>query len=260
MSSPVLLQSLEDRVLTLTLNRPHRRNALDRALIDTLMEVFTALPGRDDVGCVVLTGQGDKAFCSGADLDPAAAAAGPYGMHVGRKRFVALLRAFRDGGVPIVARLAGPALAGGVGLVAASDLAVAAEDVYLSTPEIKRGLFPMMIMSLIVRSIGRKRALELLMTGDKVSALDAAAMGLINKAVPRAELDDHVYSLAKKLASFSPAVMRLGREAYYSMEDMPLDNALEYLCNQLTVNTLTEDAAEGVMAFMQKRDPVWKGK
>ncbi len=260
MSSPVLVSELADRVLTLTLNRPERRNAMNGELVESLMEVFRGLPARDDVGCVVLTGAGEKAFCSGADLDPAAAAAGPYAMHQGRKNFVELLRAMRDGGAPIVAKLAGPALAGGVGLVAASDLAIAADDVYLSTPEIKRGLFPMMIMSLIARSIGRKHALELVMLGEKVPAPEAARIGLINRAVPRDTLDETVANVAGKLASYSPAILRLGREAYYTMEDMPLDNALDYLCNQLTVNTLTEDAMEGIMAFMQKRAPEWKGK
>jgi enoyl-CoA hydratase/carnithine racemase len=118
----------------------------------------------------------------------------------------------------------------------------------------------MMIMALIARNMGRKRALELMYTGDKISAQEAATLGLVNRAVAPEALDAEVAALAGKIAGFSPAVMRLGREAFYAMEEMPLDGALEYLCDQLTLATLTEDASEGVMAFVGKRPPVWKGR
>ncbi len=255
----VLERDLADGVLTLTMNRPERRNALNTELVEALRDAFVASRTDDDVRVIVLTGAGDKAFCSGADLDPMAAAAGPYAMHRGRRAFVELLRAMRDG-VPTIAKVGSHALAGGLGLVASCDLAVAADDATFGTPELRVGLFPMMIMAVIRRSLGRKHALELLMTGDRFSAADAVRMGLINRAVPRADLDAEVAKLAATLAGHSPAVMELGRDAFYAMEDMPLDAALDFLCDRLTVNTLTEDAAEGVMAFLGKRAPEWKGR
>lgn len=256
----ILGNVLEDGIRTLTLNRPERRNALSAALVKELRETLESVRNDGETRAIVLTGAGDRVFCAGADLNPAAAASGPIVAHQDRLEFVELLRAFRRTGVPIVAKLQGHALAGGVGLLAAADLAIAADDIYLQTPELNVGLFPMMIMALIARNVGRKHALELLMTAEKFSAEDAHRMGLINRLVPRESLDDATHELATKLASFSPLVMRLGRDAFYSMEEMPLDGALDFLCSQLSLNTLSEDAAEGVMAFLQKRAPEWKGK
>ena len=260
MSSPVLVNELQDGVRRLTLNRPERRNALNSELVEALTQAFREVRHDPHTRVVVLSGAGEKAFCAGADLDPAAAALGPFGLHQSRAGFIALLTAMRDCGRPIIARLAGPAVAGGLGLVAAADLAIAAEDIELSTPEVKRGLFPMMIMALIARNVGRKHALELVLTGAAISAPRAAEIGLINRAVHRSELDATVDALANDLASLSPIVLQLGRQAFYTMEDLPLDQALQYLCGQLTVNTLTEDASEGLMAFVQKRKPEWSGK
>ncbi len=261
MSTPVLLkEAREGGILVLTLNRPDRRNALSGELVTELLHAFREAGEDDATRVVVLTGTGDKAFSSGADLDPMAAAAGPYAMHRSRHAFVDLVRAIRSCGRPVVGRVAGHVAAGGLGIVAACDLVVAADDVHFSAPEVKVGLFPMMIMSLLARNIGRKKLMEMLLTGDRFSAADAENIGLINYAVPRADLDDRVDALAAKVAGFSPAVLRLGRDAFHAMEDMPLDNALEYLCAQLTVNTLTEDAAEGITAFITRREPVWKGR
>jgi len=260
MSGEVLEQRVEAGVRTLTMNRPSRRNTLNAELLESLIAAFDDASRDDDTRAIVLTGAGDRAFCAGADLDPAAAAAGPYAMYRGRERFIVLLRGMRDCGKPIIARVGGAVMAGGLGLVAAADLAVAADDVQFGMPEIKVGLFPMMIMSLLRRSLSRKHVLELALTGDRVDAARAERIGLINEAVPRDALDARVENLALQLASYSPAVMRLGRDAYYAMEDMPLDNALAFLCDRLSVATLTEDAAEGVMAFMAKREPNWKGR
>ncbi|TVQ99348.1 MAG: crotonase [Deltaproteobacteria bacterium] len=260
MEERVLLNTLDDGVRTLTLNRPDRRNALSGELVRALMEAFTDVRGDAETRVVVLTGSGDRSFCSGADLNPMAAAGGPLAMHEERRTFVRLLQAMRACGRPVIARVGGHVAAGGMGLLVACDLAVAADDVHFSTPEVNVGLFPMMIMTLIRRLIGPRRTLELLLTAQRLPAKTAAEWGLVNHAVPRGELDTSVNDLARRLAGLSPAVLRLGRDAFYRMEDMTVDDALEYLCGQLTLNTLTEDAAEGVMAFVQKRAPEWKGR
>jgi enoyl-CoA hydratase/carnithine racemase len=181
-------------------------------------------------------------------------------MHESRAKFAQLIREFRRCTRPIVAQVQGHVAGGGMGLVAACDLAVASDDVTFSTPEIRVGLFPMMIMTLLNRTIPRKNLLEMMLTGEKISAQRAVDLGFINHAVPRESLPTTATQLAAKVASFSPAVLKLGREAFHRMEDMPMDDALDYLCAQLSLNTLTEDAAEGMMAFMMKRAPEWKGR
>src|SRR5262249_44764075 len=154
----------------------------------------------------------------------------------------------------------GHALAGGLGLVVACDVAIAAEDAQLGTPEINVGLWPMMIMATIFRSVPRKRGLELIMTGDKISAAQAAEMGLITRAVPPDALEAEVAARAQKLAGKSPVVMRLGLEAFYRVQDMELEPALQHLQSQLMAVLATEDAREGLAAFLEKRAPQWKGK
>lgn len=258
--SDILHSTLHDGIRTLTLHRPERRNALNGELVRALRAALDAARLDGETRAIVLTGAGDKVFCAGADLSPAAAAGGPVAAHQERLAFVELLQAFRTTGIPIIAKLQGHVLAGGVGLLAAADMAIAADDIHVSTPELKVGLFPMMILALIVRNIGRKHALELLMTAETFSAARMYDMGMINRVVPRADLDAATHALATRVASFSPMVMRMGRDAFYATEGMPLDGALEYLCSQLTLNTMTDDAAEGVMAFMQKRPPVWTGR
>jgi enoyl-CoA hydratase/carnithine racemase len=154
----------------------------------------------------------------------------------------------------------GHALAGGLGLVLACDLAVASESAEFGTPEIDVGLFPMMMMALLQRHVGRKRALELVMTGDRQPSREALALGLINRVVPAAELDTAVGTLARKLAGKSQAVMALGKRAFFTAEDLPLPAALEFLASQLSLNVMAEDAAEGVTAFMEKRPPKWNDR
>lgn len=259
MQDAPLLVSLDNHVLTLTLNRPDRRNALNGEVIEALIEEFDGAAA-SGARAIVLTGAGEKSFCSGADLDPAAAAAGPFVAHGVRHRFVDLLRSMRNCGRPVVARVAGPALAGGLGLMVACDMVVAADDVYFATPEVKVGLFPYMIMALILRNVPRKHAMELALTGEKIDAAKAAQIGLINRAVPRAELDSAVAELVGRLTALSPLVLQLGKDAVNTVDSMPLDAALEYLCSQLTLNTLTEDAAEGLTAFVTRRTPDWKGR
>ena len=260
MSDIVLLSTLEDGIAQLTLNREERRNAINNEVLEALSAHLHAISKSDEYRVVVLTGAGEKAFCAGGDLNPAAAQAGMLAMHNDRHGFVDLLNDMRRCGKPIIARVQGHCLAGGVGLMLGCDLAIAAERATFGTPEIKRGLFPMMIMSLIFRTVGRRKGLEMVFTGDRYTAQEAAEMGLVNKAVPDDKLDEEVLTLARKIAGYSPAILKLGRDAFYTQEDMPIGKALEYLQSQLTVNSLAEDAAEGIMSFFQKRDPIWKGR
>ena len=151
-------------------------------------------------------------------------------------------------------------LAGALGLALACDLIIAADTAEFGTPEINLGLFPFMIMALIYRNVPRKRANQMLLLGERMSAEDARETGIVNRVVPAAELDAAVDEWAQKLASKSPVVMRLGKDAMFRQQDMALQDALEFLQAQLSIELSTDDAVEGVRAFFEKRDPQWTGR
>lgn len=259
-TEPLVLYSVKDLVARITINRPAARNALSPATIEALAEAFDRVREDPDARVVILTGAGEDAFCAGGDLGGGPRPDGFLAQHDDRGRFADLFRIMNGLGKPIVARVNGYCLAGGFGLALGCDLIVASNDATFGTPEVKRGLMPMMIMATIIRNCGRKKALELIFTGQHVSALEAERLGLINHAVPVEELDAKTDELAEQLAALSPAVLRLGRDAFYTMADLEFDNALAYLQTMLTLNLATEDAREGVMAFLDERKPEWKGR
>ena len=262
MDDDVLLIEKLWGVTRLTLNRPERRNSLSPSLVAALHHTFVALRDDPETRVIVLTGAGDKAFCAGGDLggDGMFAEAGALAKHDHRKYFADLFRVMAEVGRPIVARLNGHALGGGFGLAMAADLVVAADDVELGAPEINLGLFPMVIMATLSRNIPRKALMELILTGERIKAPEAMALGMLNRVVPRAELDVATDVLVQKLLSKSPAVLRLGRDSFYGMADLDFPRALDYLNNQLTINLMAEDVAEGVSAFFARRPPEWKGR
>jgi len=247
----------------ITLNRPEKRNPLGPLTIGELLHALDRAKEDAAVRVIVLTGAG-KVFSAGGDLSSMGSGGTPLqatGSTTTKPgTFVDLNLALTRVGKPTIAMVNGHALAGGLGLVVACDVAIAADDAQLGTPEINVGLWPMMIMATIFRNVPRKRGLELIMTGDKISAAQAAEMGLITRAVPKDRLQAEVDALAEKLAGKSPVVMRMGLEAFYRAQDLELEPALQYLQGQLVAVLGTEDAREGLMAFMEKRAPVWKGK
>jgi enoyl-CoA hydratase/carnithine racemase len=181
-------------------------------------------------------------------------------VHDSRGELARLFRDMWELGKPIVARVRGYALAGGFGLALACDMVVAADDAQFGTPEIDVGLWPFMITVPLVRSMPPKVALELMMTGRRVDAAEALRIGFVNRVVPVAELDEAVATLAATLASKSPSIMKLGRDSFYAVLDQSAEDALRLLHPLLTVTSATEDAAEGIAAFAEKRAPVWKGR
>src|SRR2546421_5963111 len=242
------------------IDRPGRGNAMPLGVMQGLLEAMPRARRDDDVRVVVLTGAGDRAFCAGADLGGIAENAGPAGVHDARGLLADLFRAMYGLGKPTVARVRGYALAGGFGLACACDLIVAADDAVFGTPEIDVGLWPYMITVPLLRSMPPKTALDLMMTGRRVSAEEGARIGFVQRVVPVGELDATVDELAASLASKSPLIMRWGREAFYRVLEMDADAALSYLQGMLTITSQTEDAAEGVAAFAEKRAPLWKGR
>jgi enoyl-CoA hydratase len=163
-------------------------------------------------------------------------------------------------GKPVIARVNGHALAGGFGLAAACDIVIAADTATFGAPEVKVGLWPMMITAVLQRAVPHKVALELMMTGRRIDAAEAQRIGIVSRVVPLADLDGAIDETVEALAALSPAVLRMGKDAFYAVEDLGFDAALDHLHNGLTATAMTEDAAEGVAAFLQKRAPEWRGR
>lgn len=258
-TEPPLFEEQRGAVRWLQLNRPLQRNALSPLLILTLRDALARAARDPEVKAVCLTGAGDKAFCAGADLG-ALSGEGVLAAHEQRREYAGLLLDLRRLEKPVVAVVNGHALAGGLGLVCGCDLAIAADDAQFGTPEIDVGLFPYMALATIRACVGRRAALELVLTGRRIDAAEAVRVGILNRAVPRAELDARATELVESVASKSAAVLRLGRRAFYATEDLPFEAQLEALASQLTLNSFSEDAMEGISAFLEKRKPDWKGK
>jgi enoyl-CoA hydratase len=250
----------ETGVATIALDHPETRNALSDQVLDDLLAAFTAARDDDAVRCVVLTSTHEKVFSSGGNLSGFAADVPLVLKHFATERFPTLFRLIGDLGKPSICAANGHVLAGGLGLALACDLIVAREGATFGTPEINVGVFPFMIMALIYRNLGRKKTNELLLLGERIDATEAERIGLVNRVVAADEFDAFVDAWAVKLASKSPVLMRLGKNAMYRQQDLPFAEALELLHHHLTLAFSTEDIQEGVTAFFEKRAPVWKGQ
>lgn len=241
-------------VVRVTLNRPDKRNPIGPATCGELVHALAAIKANSTQRVVVLTGAG-TVFSAGGDLGAMQAADdGP------KASLVELLLAMHGLGKPIIAMVNGPALAGGLGLMVACDLVVAADTAKFGTTEIAVGIWPMMITAEITRSVGRKRTLEMMLTGRKLDAAEALACGLVTRVAPAAELEAATAALANELAERSPAVMALGLQAFYRSQDMDMEPQLQYLERELGRVLALDDAREGIAAFLTKRKPVWSGK
>jgi enoyl-CoA hydratase len=255
-----VLYKVADGVATITLNEPATRNALSAELLGGLIAALERARDAQEVRCVVLASSHEKVFSSGANLGGFAGDVPLVRKHFASEQFVGLFKLIGALGKPVICAARGHVLAGALGIALACDLIVASEVATFGTPEINVGAFPFMIMALIYRNVPRKRANELLLLGERWSAQEALAAGIVNKVVPAEEFDAAVAEWAAKLAAKSPLIMRLGKEAMRRQLDMPLEDALDYLRAQLTLALSTEDIVEGVTAFFEKRDPVWKGR
>jgi enoyl-CoA hydratase/carnithine racemase len=255
-----VLYEVRERVAVVTLNQPDKRNPLGSAMLHDLTAAFQEA-GRDgDVRVVILTGAGDKAFCAGADLSGFGGDLSEVQKHLGRGAFVELFLTMERLGKPIIGCVNGHALAGGFGLALACDMIVATDSATFGTTEINVGLWPMMIMAIINRQLAPKRCMELFMTGKRISADQAMEWGLVNSVVPLGSVREEAFKLALTLTGKSPLIMKLGRDAFHAVDQLSFESALRHLQSQLTLVTLTEDSVEGVTAFLEKREPDFKGR
>ncbi len=254
----LLLCQAGDGVATLTLNRPAARNALSVALMTALEAALAVIEADPAIHVVVLAGAG-PAFCAGHDLreiraDPRAAT--QAALFAQCSRLMLSIQALRQ---PVIARVHGVATAAGCQLVATCDLAIAADTTRFATPGVNIGLFCSTPMVALTRSIARKPAMEMLLTGEMIDAAQAVALGLINRAVPESRLDAEVADLARKIASKSPLVLAIGKRAFYHQAELPVAEAYSYAAEIMTRNMQARDAAEGIDAFLAKRPPIWSG-
>jgi enoyl-CoA hydratase/carnithine racemase len=258
---PEVAVDTSDGVRTVCIDRESKRNALNRSTLLELEEAFEAAARDPEVRVIVLRGAGERAFCAGADL---AEVLDHESIEASRSHFGAVarvIRAMQRAGPPVIARVPGYALAGGCGLAVAADFTLASESARFGLPEIGIGLLPLMVSAPIYRALGsRKRLLDLVLTGRQVDAAEALEIGLVTRVVPDAQLDRELEALALRLASLSPAAMRLGKEAVYTLCEMDEDASLKYLREAIVLTSRTEDAREGISAFFEKREPVWKGR
>jgi enoyl-CoA hydratase len=249
-----------DKIATIALDEPETRNALSDDLLDALIEAFELARDDEGVRCVVLTSTHEKVFSSGGNLAGFAADVPLVHKYWATDRFPQLFRLIGELGKPTLCAANGHVLAGALGLALACDLIIAREGVRFGTPEINVGVFPFIIMALIYRNVPRKKATELLLLGEQISADEAERIGIVNRVVAPDEFDAAVADWAGKLAAKSPVLMRLGKDALFRQQDMAFADALEFLHTQLNIAFSTEDIQEGVKAFFEKRDPVWTGR
>lgn len=261
MSFETIRYAQEDRIIRITLDRPDKHNALNPQMLEELDAAFARADADDQAGVVVLRGAGERAFCAGADLGGMASDDLRFlELHEARGRFPRLFLRMLRHSKPILAAVNGHCIAGGLGLMLACDLAIAKRGGKLGTPEVKRGLFPFMISALMTRLLGGRAANELMLLGELYSADQAKELGLVNRVEAPEDFDPAVEAWATEMAAASPAVFRLGKQALFQQQHMSLEAAFSHLQAMISINATLEDAQEGVAAFFERRDPVFKGR
>ena len=252
-----LIYRVDGPVAFVTINRAPARNAITPEAVGLFHAALDQAQADPLVRVVCVTGAGDKAFCSGADLGGGMQDAGRRGHFDNYARLISRLAEFPK---PTVARVNGHCLAGGTGFMLACDIVIAKASAQFGTPEVNVGLFPMMIGALIFRNVPRKKAMEMILLGQRLTAAQALEMGMVTRVVADADFDAEVAAVLAALAAKSPIGLRLGKQAFAAIEQMPLAEAVRYLAGQLLEVAGTQDAREGITAFLEKRTPQFKGE
>ena len=258
MSDAPVLHDKRGHAFWITINRPDKRNALNASVIAGIVDGFRRAHEDNDVRVIVLTGAGDNAFCAGADLQPGAGYA--FDLSQPNLAYADMLRAAQNATKPTIARINGVCMAGGIGLLCMTDMAVAADNVIFGLPEVKVGVFPMQVLSLLQAIAPPRLVREWCFTGEPFSASEAKDAGLLNHVVPASDLDAKVEWLVGRLTDKSPTAIRRGKYAMRALASMSFDQGIAYTESQIALLAMTQDAKEGLAAFAEKRKPVWTGK
>ena len=256
---PVLVEK-RGAVRYITLNRESRRNALNEEVVRLLGDAIESSEADPSLRAIVLTGAGDRAFCAGADLQKGTQG-GAFEVDFSRPKhyLVELFRRMQACRLPLIARVNGHVMAGGFGLLCACDLAVTVDHALFATPESKIGLTPMMILPVMMRVVPERKLMEMCITGEPLGAAEALEAGIVNYAVPSAQLDAKLEWLLSRITDKSPTAIRLGKQAFHAMRDMDMSASLEYAQVMVPGMASTQDGKEGLAAFQDKRLPVWTG-
>ncbi len=245
-------------IARVTMNRPEKRNALSLAHMQELIDCLKSIGEAREAQVVVLAGNG-PAFCAGHDLSEMIGRDPDFYRHL-FDVCCELMETVQAIPQPVIAKVHGVATAAGCQLAATCDLVVASEEARFATPGVKIGLFCSTPMVALSRAIGQKKAMEMLLTGDFISAQEALAEGLVNKVVPAEELEAETRALADKIAEASPLVVGVGKQAFYRQIEMPVEQAYAYTKEVMSFNASFADAQEGMCAFLEKRKPEWQGR
>ncbi len=251
---------LRGAVQWITIDRPQRRNALNEDVVAAIDRGVAEAPSLAGCRAIVITGSGDAAFCAGADLKTSEGGAFDIDYSNPRHYIVDLFKRMDDCPLPIVARVNGHVMAGGMGLLCACDMAIASSHARFGTPESRLGLYPMMILGPMLRILPKRKLMEMCITGEPVDAAEALSLGLVNYVVPKEELDAKTDWLLSRITDKSPTAVRLGKQGLHAMQDMSLREAYEYAQVMISVMSSTQDAREGRAAFVDKRTPRWTGR
>jgi methylglutaconyl-CoA hydratase len=257
-AQPSVLLERRDSVFWITINRADKRNAINQSVVDGIRDGFRQAHADAQVRAIVLTGAGEKAFCAGGDLQPGTGFA--FDLARPNLDYADLLREASNATLPSIARVNGTCMAGGMGLLCMTDFAVAADHVLFGLPEVKIGLFPMQVLSLLKDIVPKRVLREWTISGEPFPAQEALQAGLLNHVVPAAELDARVDWLLARITDKSPTAIRRGKYAMRAMDAMSFDQAIAYTEGQIALLAMTEDAREGLASFNEKRKPVWTGR
>lgn len=253
-----VIHEKRDHAFWITINRPDKRNAINADVVRGIRDGYTKAHEDPDVRVIVLTAAGDKAFCAGADLQPGKGFA--FDLSRPNVEYADMLRQAQSATLPSIARINGVCMAGGMGLLCMTDMAVAADHVLFGLPEVKVGVFPMQVFSLLQDLAPRRIIREWALSGEPFSATEAQQAGLINHVVPAAELDARTDWLVSRIVDKSPTAIRRGKYALRAIESMSFDQAIAYTESQIALIAMTEDAKEGLASFNEKRKPMWTGR
>ncbi|MFH1036373.1 MAG: enoyl-CoA hydratase/isomerase family protein [Pseudomonadota bacterium] len=257
MDSAPILYRVEDQIAWISINQPKKMNRLDFANMRQLALLVEKADHDPEVRVIVISGEGGKAFCAGGDLGDFKADSVLAGKE-NLQGYADLCLVFNRITTPSIAMISGYALAGGCGLAMLPHISIASYDSIFGVPEIKVGVWPMMVMAILFRTVGRKKGLELICTGEQIDAREALRIGMINKVTTRDELLGETLALANQLKSLSRSIMGLGLEAFNHIGDLEYNKAISYLRNMVVMVSGTDDSIEGRAAFIEKRKPIWK--